>query len=90
MAWGVWGIDKNDLLAVWPNPTKEIIYFRLPSKHLGSNGTYQILSVSGLVSMESSFKSLDNEIIVTTLPKGVYTIRIMVKGEVFNQRIIKL
>jgi hypothetical protein len=79
-----WPIDLEEIngeLVIYPNPTKNILYFK------GINGFQaDIYDMTGQLVIS---KNDVNQIDMSNLPTGIYNLSIIYKGNIINQRVIK-
>ena len=66
--------EKNHLITIVPNPTKDYIYFELPYQGSEKSYEYQIISSNGKVVAKG--KQIAKRIDIHYLPKGNYLLRI--------------
>jgi hypothetical protein len=75
-------------LLVFPNPTNSS--FRILNCPKGESASVKIYSVDGLLVKESKNYFGGNEIDISNLPPGVYSLRTTIAGIIFSQKIIKI
>jgi hypothetical protein len=83
-------IDGPDLnhLAVWPNPTKGILYIQgdfTPGKR-----EVEVVSISGKVLKKVVLQGDENEINLSDLPEGLYFLRMLSGNQIYYKQIMKL
>ncbi len=74
---------------VFPNPTKGTVNVEL-SKTGSSSGTYSIINPNGLTVLSGSFSTKSFAIDATSLPKGMYAIRLINNGSTSIKKLIIL
>lgn len=97
--YGVWKLDISDLqlpdipmkevgnLIIYPNPTKDMIYFKMPENDIGEE--IEFFDISGRVMY--SAKINENKLNIENIPAGLYLIRIKtLKNELYHSKVLKL
>ncbi|MGV6860450.1 MAG: S8 family serine peptidase [Putridiphycobacter sp.] len=78
---------NNNLISVYPNPANEFIVISLNQNF--ENATYQLFDITGKIVMTSQITEMSNaQVSVANLSKGVYTLRLLVDGNVYNQKVV--
>ncbi len=76
--------DKID--KVYPNPTKDFLYFESPT--IAPSGTLEILNVDGSLIRQISFSK--NQIFIGNLPAGVYYLRLIDDQNIYVGNFVKI
>ncbi|GEM_PF-1108079 len=74
-------VDQEEQIAIYPNPAKHILFF----KGIGKTGAIRIINVNGHV-VKSAIAV--NEIRVEDLAAGLYTVQIMVNGQLTDRKLV--
>ncbi|NOZ35984.1 MAG: T9SS type A sorting domain-containing protein [Chlorobi bacterium] len=77
----------NNDLYIYPNPAENIITVYLKGLHKTTN--VQIFSITGSIVKEIKMSDLDNKINISDLPAGIYNIRTIYNGNIYNGKFIK-
>ncbi len=77
----------NNDLYIYPNPAENIITVYLKGLHKTTN--VQIFSITGSLVKEIQISDIDNKINISDLPAGIYNIRTIYNGNIFNGKFIK-
>lgn len=97
--YGVWKQDISDLqlpdipaeevenFIIYPNPAKDLIYFKLPHNDLGA--TIEFIDITGTVIYASGMN--ENKLNIKNIPAGLYLVRIKsLKKEVYISKVLKI
>lgn len=76
----------NPTFELFPNPSAEVISIELGSQEIGE---YTIFDLNGKSVMVGSVSTHENQIAVSTLDAGHYTITISINGKVSSTKFIK-
>lgn len=71
-------------VSIYPNPAKEYLFIDLPGEN---QARIEIISISGQI-VHTEFISKKAQIEVSTLPEGIYFLKIMSKNQVIVEKII--
>jgi hypothetical protein len=74
-------IPDNQII-IYPNPAADQITIEIPKSEKNMNGTITIFGMSGQVLMQQQVQASITEINVSSLPKGIYFVRL-----VYNEKI---
>lgn len=77
--------DYSDI-KIWPNPTEGVINLKYSSFWV--NSTLSIYDISGKIILKNILNKFSNQISLSRLPKGTYSIVIRKDGKVINQKIV--
>ena len=79
-------INQN-LISIYPNPTNN--YFTIALNQTFDIANYQLIDITGKIVSDGNVNSTNNtQISVTELAKGIYTLRLLIDGNVYNQKIV--
>ncbi len=97
--YGVWKRDISNLqlpddpseevknFIVYPNPTKDLIYFQLPQNDVGE--TIEFINITGTVIYASEVN--ENKLNIKNIPAGLYIIKMKsAKNEVYISKVLKI
>lgn len=97
--YGVWKQDISDLqlpddtaeeienFIVYPNPTRDMIYFKLPHNDIGE--TIEFIDISGKVIYSSIINK--NNLNIENIPSGLFIIKIKsFKNETYHSKVLKI
>ncbi|MEC5394583.1 T9SS type A sorting domain-containing protein [Bergeyella sp. RCAD1439] len=73
-------------VTVYPNPVKDLIHINGVE---GSNAKAELYDLSGKKLLEAGLKEANNEVNVSSLPKGNYLLKVASDKTNFSQKIIK-
>lgn len=85
---GIYNPDDQRDLIVYPNPSDGFIKIEYPFIQLETN--VSIYDLSGRIMIQRNVRRNDNEIIIESLPKGIYFLKIMDNWRISQRKIIKL
>jgi hypothetical protein len=74
---------SSETQSFYPNPTSGKVHLRIPQY-----GLVKVFNVSGKLMMTTSNSPLSNSIDMSSLPKGLYFLRIETGGSVFTGKVI--
>jgi hypothetical protein len=83
---GITNGKQSDFIPV-PNPTKEMVQIRRQNET--ENADYMITDNSGRTIQNGQLNSGEHSISLAQFPTGIYHIRLIEKGKVMNQRVVK-
>ncbi len=90
------GLDKQKITALlaWPNPAQDFLYFQLVGDEKYHGESIEIYDSFGkLVKTQVAdrlhLRNNQGELDISTIPTGLYIIRIQVDGQFFNQKFMK-
>jgi hypothetical protein len=72
---------------VYPNPAKEFITIKSPKEE--NTGQYKIYNLNGILLKEGILNNKESNITIKELPKGMYFIKLNIKGELVTKKWIK-
>jgi len=79
-------IVDNNYISLYPNPAKNNIAIELP----GSEGAnVQIINAIGQVVLEKSFSGIKTQMDISTLPAGMFIVRIAYNDCIFTRKLLK-
>lgn len=97
--YGVWKHDISDLqlpdipieevenFIVYPNPARDLIYFKLPQNDIGE--TIEFIDITGTVIYASGIN--ENKLNIKNIPAGLYIIKIKsLKNEIYISKVLKI
>jgi len=97
--YGVWKQDISDLqlpdipveevenFLVYPNPTRDLIYFKLPQNDIGE--TIEFIDITGTVIYASEIN--ENKLNIKNIPAGLYIIKIKsLKNEIYISKVLNI
>ena len=77
-------------VAIYPNPTKDIINVQIPSDFLtDSNCSIEVYNTSGKLQLKQEATSSNNTLNVQNLPSGIYIVKLISDKEVITKKIVK-
>ena len=77
----------NDMINVFPNPVKDLIYVQLPL--VPENTTAKIYDTMGKLVVEHIISEVETKIDMSTLAKGVYIVQINTGKNCFTRKVVK-
>jgi hypothetical protein len=84
-------IDDNNLsqhIQLWPNPTHGMVYLKKASHLSGKQMNYEVISSDGKLVRSGSFNNDQVSIDLSTLPTGLYQIRLNADGILIAKRVM--
>ena len=82
--------QANHQLIAYPNPTADIAYIKSDSRAANQSGSYTIFNVVGVKVLEKHFTQLkDAQIDLTTYPKGLYFINLIIGDKTYQTKLLK-
>jgi hypothetical protein len=80
-------ITKENALEIFPNPAKVQVTVKLSSM---VSGSYTLTNTLGQVLLSGKLNGSTNNISISSIPKGVYSIKLTnEKGQVYTGKILK-
>ena len=77
-------------LSVYPNPTADVLYVRIPAGNNNTNCNAKLYDAQGKLVMQQSFKTgISNALQVSHLPAGIYTLHCLIGEQVFVCRFLR-
>ncbi len=81
-------ILTDDMVSIYPNPTKTTLFVRLPKSNY--TGTIQLLNEIGQLIEEKEIAGQTNSVDMSNLPEGVYLIKINADGQIIYKKTLKM
>jgi photosystem II stability/assembly factor-like uncharacterized protein len=86
------GIDKKQQISslkIYPNPATDLISIELPESGSNMNGTVSIYRMSGQELIQQQVQDSRTEINVSSLPKGIYFVRLVNNEKIDYGKFVK-
>ena len=80
-------VFNNDLMNIYPNPTKDIITLQLDSP--SQEGRFRIFDINGRELMSENIRGQKTEINLMKLDPGIYIIEVNLGTDIISQKFIK-
>jgi len=78
--------EEREEPRVFPNPTKDLLYFRTHEK----NSTIHVIDMGGNLVDSYQVNNTSGEIDLSGLSNGVYTLRIQGENSTYTKKVVKL
>ena len=84
-------MDESNGIFLYPNPAGQVMTAQIThAEEVGGTATYSVYDATGMLKLTQRVNRLSEQIDVSTLPAGVYVIRLVGKsGRILSRQFIK-